>query len=103
MRRVTFHPAASISTISSDLLHATKIDEPVTEGWAQVGEQEGSPGLGGSIPWPPMSMCFGLTPVCGAFIPVVAGPDFFGVAGGPFTPISWPFVSRKCRETFSVP
>ena len=25
-------------------------DEPVTEGWAQVGEQEMSPALGGSIP-----------------------------------------------------
>src|SRR5258705_3942437 len=105
MRRFTLHLTASTSTISSDLLQATKTDEPVIDGWAQVGEQETSPGLGGSMPWPPMSIGFApgeVNRVCGLFISAIAGRPVFGAAGEPFMPISRPFVSRKFRETFKV-
>src|SRR5438309_2421387 len=61
MRRVSFQVFAFTSTISLDLLQATKIEEPSAEGCAHVGEQEMSPGLGGSMPCPPVS-----------FIPAVA-------------------------------
>jgi hypothetical protein len=91
MRRLTFQPSASISTISSDLLHATKTDSPVADGCAHVGEQETSPALGGSIPCPLVS--------CFAPVPAALCAE---VPGAPVIPISRPFVKRKCREAFNV-
>src|SRR5204863_8457482 len=87
--RTTLHLFASTSTISLDLLHATKMDEPSTEGCAHVGEQVTSLGLGGSMPCTFMSM------PCIPFIECTSG--------APVMPISLPFVSRKWRETLNVP
>src|ERR1044071_3390790 len=67
--------AVSISRISLNLLHATKIESPATDGSAHVGEHEVSPGFGASIPCPPAS-----------FI-----PDMF----------MWSFVKLSLRLTFS--
>src|SRR2546422_3090984 len=92
MRRATDHFAASTSTISLDLLQATKIEEPLAEGWAQVGEHESSPCFGGSIPCPPISV---------PFMPGILALAAL-VPGIPSLPISLPLVSRKCRETFKL-
>src|SRR5262245_49786007 len=75
MRRMICQLAVSISTISLDLLHATKIASPATDGSAQVGEQELSPGFGASMPCPPVSFM----------------PDMF----------MWSFIKLSLRLTFS--
>ena len=72
------------------------MEEPSTDGCAHVGEQETSPGLGGSIPWPPMSRCF--MPL----MPAISAGFALAATGAPFMPSSFPFVKRKWRETFSV-
>src|ERR1700682_275090 len=92
MSRATDHLAASTSTISLDLLQAAKIEEPLADGWAQVGEHESSPCFGGSIPCPPIS------------IPFMPGTPAFAARaiGGSGTPHSLPLVSRKWRETFKL-
>src|SRR5687767_10691 len=90
MRRLTFQLWAFTSTISSDLLQATKMDAPETEGWAHVGEHELSPAFGGSNPCPPVS-CF----MCPA-----AASGFLD--GAPVIPISRPFVRTKWRDALSV-
>src|ERR1041385_5444054 len=89
MRRTSVNVFALTSTISLEPLHATKTDEPSTEGSAHVGEHELSPGFGGSVPCPafPCSVCFS---------GLMRGP------GGPGSPFSWSFVTIKCRETFNV-
>src|SRR6187200_2249324 len=53
MRRFIVHDVASTSTMSFALLHATNTLFPSADGCAHVGEQDTSPGFGGSIPWPP--------------------------------------------------
>src|SRR5687767_15006406 len=91
MRRTDFQLVALISTISLEPLHATKIDEPSTEGSAHVGEHELSPGFGGSEPCPPVFLA-----------PCVACDEPAGMFGGPFIPVSLFLVTRKCRVAFSV-
>src|SRR5216117_2511259 len=54
-RFTILHALVSISTISLDLLHATHTRVLSRDGCAHVGEQDTSPGLGGSMPCPPMS------------------------------------------------
>src|SRR5690349_21842379 len=84
MRRTSCHVLALISTISLEALHATKTEAPSVEGSAQVGEQEWSPGLGGSEPCPLMP---GI-----ACVAVVACS-----AGEPIIPVSLFFVTMKWR------
>src|ERR1041385_1778770 len=93
MRRSNFQLSVLISTISLDLLQATNTDLPSRDGWAQVGEQESSPGLGASIPWPPVSFMPGMfMDRCGSVV----------IIGAPSIPISLPFVKTKCLVTFSA-
>src|SRR5262245_61041590 len=84
-----------MTAMSFDLLHATKRRCPSDDGWAQVGEQATSPGLGGSVPCPPTSWLAGW-----AVAAVVVGAGA-GV-GAPITPFSFPLVTTKCRATLSV-
>src|ERR1051325_10767153 len=79
----------SISTISLDLLHATHTRVLSRDGCAHVGEQDTSPGLGGSIPCPPRS--------CAA--PPAPGLAAPRSGGEPVIPISFPLVRKKCRLT----
>src|SRR5690242_17425581 len=88
MRRTSCHVLVLISTISLEALHATKTEEPSTEGSAHVGEQEWSPAFGGSEPCPLMPG-----------IASVAGVE--GSAGEPIIPISLFFVTIKWRVTFN--
>src|SRR6187431_1466815 len=80
-RRTSDHDFVSISTISLDLLHATQTRVPSRDGCAQVGEHDTSPGLGGSMPCPPMSC-----PACSA------APR---TGGAPVMPFSFPHVRKK--------
>jgi hypothetical protein len=77
-----------MTAISLDLLHATKSRCPSDEGWAQVGEQATSPGLGGSDPWPPVSW------LAGWAVAALAGGGGAG-EGAPVTPFSLPLVTTK--------
>src|SRR5262249_26961974 len=81
MRRTSFQVLVSTSTISLDPLQATNTDDRLPEGCAHVGEQEISPGLGGSVPWP-------LAAAASWFV-------FDICIGGPGIPASLPFVSTK--------
>src|SRR5262249_23766022 len=83
--RVSDHVAASISTMSLLLLHATNTFDPSADGWAHVGEQVMSAALIAAIPCVPISC------------------DMPGAATGPFAPCSCPAVSTKCRDTANVP
>src|ERR1041385_1778513 len=92
MRRNNFQFSVLTSTISLDLLQATNTELPSRDGWAQVGEHEPSPGLGGSIPWPPASFMTGMfMERCRSVV----------IIGAPSIPISLPFVKTKCLVTFS--
>src|SRR5437870_1391690 len=96
VRRTSCQGFALTSTISLDLLQATKIDEPSVEGWAHVGWHEVSPGFGGSMPWPPLSFTDPFIPG----IELIASAAFF--LGAPIMPISLALVTMKCRATFKV-
>src|SRR6185503_4405117 len=91
MRRTSVHVFALTSTISLEPLHATKIDEPSTEGSAHVGEHELSPGFGGSEPCP---LVF--------FAPCIACAEPAVMFGGPVIPISLFLVTTKCRVALRV-
>src|SRR5262249_35591821 len=70
-----------------DLLHATKIDDPSLDGWAQVGEHESSPGFGAS-PWPGISF--------------IEPAVIWWASGAPLIPISLSRVTMKCRAALRV-
>src|SRR5687768_11364370 len=90
MRRVIAHVAASTSTTSLALLHATYTFFPSALGCAHVGEQE-------------TVRAAGAAPAGGGTLPCAACPPAApAAAGAPAIPCSLPLPSRKWRLTSSV-